>query len=72
MIVVLPVTIPVAIPVPAPIVAIAVLELVHVPPTVASLNVIVCPGHMAVTPKIPGGAAFTVITVVVAQPEGNK
>lgn len=52
---------PVTIPVAEPITAISVLELLHVPPGVALLNVEVPPGVVVVVPVIGAGAGFTVI-----------
>ena len=48
-------------------VAIAVLLLLHVPPLVASLNVVVLPAQTVVMPVI-GAMGFTVTVVVAAQP----
>ena len=51
-----------------PIVAIAVLLLLHVPPTVASARVVVKPGQTVVVPVIAAGNAFTVIVAVALHP----
>ena len=56
---------PVTTPEPLPTVAIVVLLLVHVPPPVASLNVVVKPTHTDVIPVIVAGRGFTVIGMVV-------
>jgi hypothetical protein len=56
-----PVVIPVAMPVPTPIVACAVLLLVHVPPPVASVSIVVEPTHTFVVPPIGAGNGLTVI-----------
>ena len=58
-----PVT-PVTTPVVEPIVAIVVVPLVHVPPVVASVNVVVSPWQTLAVPDIPAGLAFTVTTWV--------
>ena len=63
--VVVPAEIPEANPVVAPIVATTVLELLHVPPPVASVSVPVVPVHKFVGPAIGSGAAFTVTLIVV-------
>lgn len=60
---------PVTIPVLAPTVAILILELVHVPPGVLLLNVVVWPTHTVNTPVI-GEAALTVTALVAVQPAG--
>lgn len=62
-----PGAVPVTIPVAMPIVATATLLLLHMPPGVASLRVVVVPGQTILVPKIVAGGAFTV-TVVVALP----
>lgn len=54
-------------PVVTPIVATAVLSLVHVPPVVLLLSVVVAPVHIAVVPVIGPGAAVTVIVAVTLQ-----
>jgi hypothetical protein len=51
-------------PVDAPNVAIAVLLLLHVPPVVASLRLIVAPWHTDVAPLITPTAPFTVAIAV--------
>jgi hypothetical protein len=55
---------------PALTVPTAVLELLHVPPPVASANVVVVPRHMllAASGVIAAGLAFTVITLVIKHP----
>ena len=45
--------------------------LVHVPPAIASLSVVVSPTHKFSVPVIPGGGGFTVIPVVERQPVGS-
>ena len=45
-----------------------VLLLLHIPPEVASLNVVVEPWHTPVVPEIAGGKGLTVIVAVVLQP----
>ena len=59
---------PVTIPVEEPTVAIPVLPLVHVPPLVASLKVVVKPAQTDAVPVIDDGNGFTVATIVVIQP----
>jgi hypothetical protein len=54
---------------PAVEVAMLVLPLIHVPPAIALLNVVVDPAHIVVNPVIPGGVGFTVIVVVTVLPE---
>ena len=66
-IVVVPTVPPFTIPVADPIVAL-VLLLVHVPPPVASLNVVVSPKHTLRSPSIAVGTGFTVTTAVALQP----
>ena len=53
--VVVPAVIAVTIPVVASMVAIAVLLLLQLPPLVASLSVVVVPGHTVVVPVINAG-----------------
>lgn len=48
-----------------PAVAIDVELLVHVPPDVPSLNVVVAPTHMMAVPVTEAGDVFTATTVVV-------
>jgi hypothetical protein len=57
----------VAIPVPASIVAVAVLELVQLPPAVPLASAVVLAGHIDKVPDIANGRAFTVTTAVVIQ-----
>ena len=59
---------PVTTPVPVPTVATVVVLLVHLPPPVPSLRVLVCPTHSVVIPVMGSGLAFTEITVLVMQP----
>jgi hypothetical protein len=49
-------------------VAMAVVLLVHIPPVVASANVVVDPIHKLPPPAMASGAAFTVIILVTVQP----
>ena len=51
-----------------PIVAIDVLLLLHVPPVVPSLSVVVVPAHIENTPNITEGTLVTVTFVVARQP----
>jgi hypothetical protein len=53
--------IPVTMPVVAPTTATVVLLLLHVPPDVASLSVVVAPTHKVRTPVIAAGGGLTVI-----------
>lgn len=55
---------PVTIPVPLPIVATEVLALLHIPPPVIILSVVVLPWHTVITPPIAVGDGFTVIIAV--------
>jgi hypothetical protein len=59
-----PVATPVTIPVLLPIVAIAVLLLVHVPPEVAQLRVVVFAAHVVALPVMVAGTAFIVTSCV--------
>ena len=59
---------PLTTPVVEPIEATPEPLLLHVPPPVISLNVVVLPVHTDVVPEIPLGAAFTVTVVVAEQP----
>jgi hypothetical protein len=52
-----------------PTVAFAVLLLLHVPPAAILLNVVVEPTHTEVAPVMLVGVAFTVTTVVAAEPQ---
>ena len=65
MIVVVPANTPVTIPVEEPIVATVGVLLLHVPPVVASLNVVVEPSQTVNVPVIPAGDGLTVTIVVV-------
>lgn len=60
----LPDATPVTIPEPVPTVAKPVLLLVHVPPLVASLNVVVRPAQTFTVPVIDAGNGFTVTVEV--------
>ena len=70
-IIAVPALTPDATPLKEPIVATAMLLLLHVPPIVASLSVVVLPTQTAVTPVIAAGSGLTVIIVVVRQPVPN-
>ena len=59
---------PLTTPVPEPIVAMAGLLLLHVPPVVALLRVVVKPGQTLVVPVIAVGNGFTVNVTVFRQP----
>jgi len=65
---VVPASTPVIIPLLVPMVATVVLLLVHEPPDVALLSVVVRPTHTLVVPEIAAGRGFTVSTVVAIQP----
>ena len=55
-------------PVDSPMVARAVLLLLHVPPVVALLSVMLLPVHGLDTPVVAAKAVFTVSWVIVRQP----
>jgi hypothetical protein len=59
---------PVTIPLTKPTVATEGLALVHVPPGVASFNVVVEPTHVCVVPVMAAGMGFTVKVVAVVHP----
>ena len=59
---------PVTTPVDEPIVAMPVLPLVHVPPLVASLMLVVKPAHTVAVPVMDEGSGLTVTTTVEIQP----
>ena len=63
-----PPDIPAAVPDKAPIVAMEALPLVHVPPVVASLSVVVLPWQTVFVPVIAGGGGRTVNVAVMLQP----
>ena len=63
-----PAVTPVTKPVDDPTVAIVVEPLLHVPPPVASLSVVVVAIHTCVVPVIEGGSAFTVTVAIAWQP----
>ena len=63
-----PFTIAVTMPVSEPTVATAVLLLLHVPPAVVSVNVVVDPAQTLVDPEIAAGDVLMVMVVVVMQP----
>ena len=54
-----PAVTPVTTPEPDPTVAMVISLLLHTPPEVASLNVVVRPGHTLVVPVIDGNALIT-------------
>jgi len=51
-----------------PIVATVVLPLLHTPPVVRSLNVVVAPGHTLSVPVMINGKGFTVTVARAVQP----
>ena len=53
-------------------VATALLLLVHVPPPVTSISVVVKPIHTLAVPVMAPGMGFTVMVFVVLQPVGSK
>ena len=59
---------PVTTPLDEPIVTMPVLPLVHVPPLVASLMVVVKPAHTTAVPVMDEGNGLTVTTIVEIQP----
>jgi hypothetical protein len=59
---------PDTIPLRDPIVATARALLLHEPPVVVLLNVVVLPTHTLVVPVIAAGSAFTVTIAVMLQP----
>jgi hypothetical protein len=63
-----PAVTPETIPVPEPIVATEELLLLHVPPAVASLKVLVDPAHIVVMPLMAEGVVLTVKVLVAALP----
>src|ERR1700752_3196741 len=65
---VVPATNPVTIPVAEPTLPAVGLLLLHVPPVVASVRVVLPPTHTLAVPLITPGNAFTVTTVVILQP----
>ena len=54
-----------------PTVAIPVLLLLHKPPPVASLRLLVFPAHALAVPPIPEGDTFTVTMAVAVQPAAD-
>jgi hypothetical protein len=60
--------IPLTTPVPATTVATAVLLLLHVPPGLVLLSVVVCPTQVVSEPVIAFGGGFTVTVVIRVQP----
>ncbi len=69
--VVVPAATPVAVPDVEPIVAIPVLELLHTPPEVASVSVVVLPTVTLSVPDIAAGFGLTVMVVATLQPVDN-
>lgn len=65
----MPAVTPVTMPVPEPTVATPVLALLHPPPVVASLNVVVCPAHTLSVPVIVAGRGLTVTVTKALQPD---
>ena len=65
-----PVAVPVTMP-PVDTVATNALLLLHVPPALTSLRLVVEPWHTDATPNIDPGNGLTVTTAVVWQPVGN-
>ena len=59
------------IPLADPIVITEVLLLLHVPPDMPSLKLIVIPGHILTTPLTAAGDGLTVAIAVAIQPVGN-
>ncbi len=59
---------PVTVPVEEPMVATAVLLLLHTPPLVALVNVVVKPTHTLIVPPIAAGFGLTVKLVTAIQP----
>ena len=59
---------PVSKPVVSPIDAMPVLLLLHVPPVVPSINVVVVPAQILSTPEIDDGMGLTVTIVVARHP----
>lgn len=57
------------VPVVAPMVATPVEPLVHVPPDVVELNVVVLPTHIPNVPVIAAGGGLTVTVLVAVQPD---
>ena len=68
---VVPAEIPLTIPAPDHMVATPVALLVHTPPDVASVNVVVSPTQTFGVPPIAAGTALVVNTTVAVQPPGN-
>ena len=67
-IVTVPVVNPFTIPLAEPTLALNGMLLVHVPPVIASLRVVVAPRHTPGFPVIAGGKGFTVIIAAFKQP----
>lgn len=62
---------PVTIPVDEPIVATPVLLLIHSPPGVLLVRVVVAASHIEKVPVIAAGVVFTVTITDLLQPVGN-
>jgi hypothetical protein len=67
-IIVVPTATPISTPVPVPIVAMAALLLLHVPPAVELVSVLVVPTQVVALPAIAPGNSFTVNTAVRKHP----
>lgn len=67
----MPAVTPVTTPLLLPIVATPVAPLVHTPPLVPSVSVVVAPAHNVVVPVIATGLAFIVVVTIVKQPVGK-
>ena len=66
-----PAVIPETIPFPAPISAVKGSLVLHTPPAIASVNVVIKPSHTDATPKMLDGDWFTVIVAEILQPVLN-
>lgn len=69
--VVVPAAMPVANPLDEPMVAIAGAPLIHEPPEVVLVRVVVAPAHIVVVPAIAAGSGLTIIEAVARQPVGS-
>lgn len=67
-----PAVMPLTTPVVDPTLAMVVAPLVHVPPVVMLLSVVVCPAHKVILPVIAAGIALTLIVLNTAQPVPNE
>ena len=66
-----PGAIPVTMPVREPIVAAEVLLLLHKPPLILSVSVVICPAQTAAGPETATGEGLTFTELVTAQPVGS-